>query len=67
MRNAENVTAYEYKNLKPKPGVFLVTVNVVVSNVHICVPHSLKISVKIDSDNLKDLICFTASPSGRAV
>jgi hypothetical protein len=49
MRSAENVTAYEYKNLKPKPIAFLVTVNVVVSNFHICAPHSLKISVKTDS------------------
>jgi hypothetical protein len=47
IRNAENVTACEYKNLKSNPRAFLVTVNVVVSNFHICVPHSPKISVKI--------------------
>jgi len=49
MGDAENVAAYEYKNLKPKPRAFLMTVNVVVSNFHIYVPHALKISGKIDS------------------
>lgn len=54
MRKAENVTVYEDKNLKAKLKRLPCEVNVVVSNFHMFVPHSLKMCDKIDSGNVKD-------------